>query len=745
MFEIELANGAGFCAGVRRAVELARPAARGRTATLGPLVHNEQVVSQLEREGIGVIQSLDELVSGDTVIVRAHGVAPDIYRIAGERGISVIDATCPLVSRLQHRCRELAGDGHRVCVIGDPTHPEVQAALAWAGGDAVAVESPNDGAAVTGQIAVVCQTTMSPEVIDRILARLESSNEVVIVDRTTCPATVDRQRATRTLAKRVDVMLVAGNEHSANTRQLVRVAEGTGVRTHLVPSADNIDPTWFKGATRVGVTAGASTPDRTIKEVLSKMEDIRQQGEFQPEEERQDEDQKAPDQATGCCPECECDGTGTEAPAEEEGTCGCACEAECGTDAEADAEAEAEAEAADQDAGTVEPSTEDMEVRQLRPGDVVRGTVAAVGQDNVLVDVGHKSEGVIPLWELSQHHVESPSDVVNVGDEIDVYVLAVEGDEGVLRLSKKRAEEEVSWERLEAAHESGEVVEAPVTEEVKGGLIVDVGARGFMPASHVERGYVSDLGQYVGKNVRVRVIELERQKNRVIVSQKVVVEEEYARLREETWANIKEGDRRRGVVKSITDFGAFVDIGGVDGLLHVSEMSWGRVNHPSEVVREGDEIDVAVLRLDREKEKISLGLKQALPDPWDNVEREYPVDSFVTGKVVRTVGFGAFVQLQPGVEGLVHISQLANRRVASPDEVVSVGDEIRAKVLRVSGKDRRISLSMREAEQERERSAMREYMSEGASDNVTLGDMFGDILNRSKDQIAREGNDPDES
>jgi ribosomal protein S1 len=338
-------------------------------------------------------------------------------------------------------------------------------------------------------------------------------------------------------------------------------------------------------------------------------------------------------------------------------------------------------------------------VEDVRPGQVVTGTVVQVSGDSVLVDVGAKSEGIIHLHDLSHRRVERADEVVKLGDTIPVYVLGWEGEEGMLRLSKRRADEVEAWKRLEAVMENGEVLEAEVTEVVRGGLVVDVGLRGFVPSSHVARGYINDLKPFLGQTLRLRVIELDRSKRRAILSRKVVLEEESKTLRETLWAEIEEGQVRDGTVKSLTDFGAFIDLGGVDGLLHISEMSWGRIQHPSEILEEGKPIKVKVLRLDREKEKISLGLRQVMPNPWETVAERYLEGEIYPGKVVRLAAFGAFVELEPGVDGLVHVSQLADHRIATPGEAVQVGDLIQVKVLYVDAEAKRISLSKREADE----------------------------------------------
>jgi ribosomal protein S1 len=339
-------------------------------------------------------------------------------------------------------------------------------------------------------------------------------------------------------------------------------------------------------------------------------------------------------------------------------------------------------------------------VEDVRPGQIVTGTVVHVAPDSVLVDVGAKSEGIIHLHDLSHRRIERADQVVSLGDTISVYVLGWEGEEGMLRLSKRRADEVEAWKRLEEAMAHNEVLEAEVTEVVRGGLVVDVGLRGFVPSSHVARGYVNDLKPFLGQTLRLKVIELDRSKRRAILSRKIPLEEEARAQREKLWAEIEEGQVREGTVKSLTDFGAFIDLGGVDGLLHISEMSWGRIQHPSEILQEGQRIKVKVLRLDREREKISLGLRQVMPNPWDTVAERYIEGNIYTGKVVRLATFGAFVELEPGVDGLVHVSQLADHRVGTPSEVVQVGDIIHVKVLYVDVEAKRISLSKREADEE---------------------------------------------
>ncbi|MHB1842236.1 MAG: 30S ribosomal protein S1 [Sulfobacillus sp.] len=360
--------------------------------------------------------------------------------------------------------------------------------------------------------------------------------------------------------------------------------------------------------------------------------------------------------------------------------------------AKATAAAEPEAAGADRQ----EQSALDAELPTIQPGDLVEGKVVELHADHALVDVGYKSDGFLPLDEISHQPITHPKEALAVGDVIQVLVLRNDGEEDVLRLSKRRADERAVYEQLQEAMAAKTVLEAPVTEVVKGGLVVNVGIRGFVPASQVERGFIEDLSAYAGQTLRLQVIEVDRRRRRVILSHRKVVEAERSQVKGQLWDTLAEGQRLSGRVKSLTDFGAFIDLGGVDGLLHISEMSWSRVRHPSAVLKEGETVEVAVLRLDREKGRVSLGLKQVQANPWQDIDRRFPEGSIVKGEVARLTPFGAFISLEPGVDGLVHISHLSDERIERPDEVVKIGDQIRVKVLRVDPDLQRISLSLKE-------------------------------------------------
>lgn len=375
--------------------------------------------------------------------------------------------------------------------------------------------------------------------------------------------------------------------------------------------------------------------------------------------------------------------------------------------------------------GHAQPIDYGDSLRSLTEGDVVKGIVVHIDREGVLVDVGTKSEGIIPPNELSRESGRRPEQMVHVGDEIDVYVLNTDDDEaGQLILSKKRADFEKAWDRVIEAQRAGETLNAMVTERVKGGLVVDLGIRGFVPASHVGSGKVRNLEKYVSMILPLKVIEVDRDRRKVVLSHRLATEEERTAQRQETLATLAEGQVRPGVVRRITDYGAFVDIGGVDGLLHISEMSWTRIKHPNDVLKVGDEIQVMVLKTNLEQNRISLGLRQILPDPWTQVGEKHHPGDLLSGQVTRLVPFGAFVQVEGGLEGIVPNNELSPRRVNKPEEVVQVGDNVQVKILEIRPDERRMTLSIRQAMEE-----TGDYGSyEPDSDRVTLGDVYGDQL-----------------
>ncbi|HWR55983.1 MAG TPA: bifunctional 4-hydroxy-3-methylbut-2-enyl diphosphate reductase/30S ribosomal protein S1 [Negativicutes bacterium] len=629
--KITLAKQAGFCFGVKRAVDLAEnaPPRGGDVYTLGPLIHNSQVTNRLARQGVRNIDHLAQVTEG-TVIFRSHGVSPQTLEEAQRLQLNIVDATCPFVKNAQAEAKKLAENGYTVVVVGEREHPEVQAVAAWAKGCALIVGNTAEAEQLPplAKAGIVAQTTLSPREFHEITEIIRGKAEHIEVCPTICNATLERQAAAEELAKKADLMIVIGGKHSANTSRLAEICAKTGTPTYHIETAQELKREWFTGVKQAGITAGASTPDWIIEEVYHTMQDLDFSKAFE------------------------------------------------------------------------------ESIKEIDRGGIVTGTVIQVGRDEVFVDIGYKSEGIIPRNELTVKSDVQPADIVSVGDVIEVFVLKQEGKDGYPILSKKRADARKGWVKIEETYKAGTVQTVPVLEAVKGGLVVSINdLRGFVPASQVERRFVADLSGYVGKELRVKILEIDRGKNKVVLSQKVVLEEEAAKSKEETMAVIEEGQIREGIVRRLTDYGAFVDIGGIEGLLHVSEMSWQRVKDPASIVKAGEQIPVKILKIDRENYKISLGLKQTQADPWSLVAEKYQVGELHKGTVVRLTKFGAFVALEPGIDGLVHISQLAETRVNKPDDVVTVGEEVTVKIVDVNPQERRIGLSMREVQQEREAQA----------------------------------------
>ncbi|MCA1009481.1 30S ribosomal protein S1 [Halobacillus halophilus] len=369
-------------------------------------------------------------------------------------------------------------------------------------------------------------------------------------------------------------------------------------------------------------------------------------------------------------------------------------------------------------------------MQEFSAGDIVTGKVVKIEEKQVLVDVGYKVEGIVPISELSSLHVEKASDAVSEGDELTLQVKKVEDDEIVL--SKRAVDADKAWQDLEDKYESGEIFEAEVKDVVKGGLVVDIGLRGFIPASLVETYYVEDFENYKGRNLSLKVVELDREQNRVILSHRAVVEEEESAKKQEVLHSLEDGQVIEGTVQRLTDFGAFVNLGGIDGLVHISQLSHQHVEKASDVVEEGQTVKVKVLSVDRDNERISLSLKATQPGPWHDIQEKVKQGEVLEGTVRRLVSFGAFVEVFPGVEGLVHISQISNRHIGTPGEVLEEGQQVQVKVLDVDGEGKRLSLSMKELEAEQTREEYQQYEKEEDNSGFSLSDMIGDKLDKYK-------------
>lgn len=627
--------------------------------TYGPLIHNHQVIQKLEQKGLRTIEDLEN-VSGNTVIVRSHGVPLEFYDKAERLNISVIDATCPFVRKVQNIARTYHDNGYRIVIVGNPNHPEVIGINGWCNNEAyiVQTESDVDKMDYCERVCAVAQTTITLDLWDKIIKKLKQRTKILKEFNTICTATSERQISCAEIAKQVDAMIVIGGYHSSNTQKLVQISQKYCENTYHIESVDELPIECIRDLNKIGVTAGASTPDWIIKEVIHKMSNLDQQK---------------------------------------------------------------------NENGMMDMMEEiENSFKVPRRGDILKGKVIHVTDDEIMVNLGYKSDGIIPKEEISNDPSTKPGEIVQEGDEIEVYVLKTDDGEGNILLSKKKIDIEKDWSLLEKIFTSSEqeTVTVKTIEAVKGGVTAMYNEiKGFIPASQLSDSYVEDLGEFVGQLLEVKVIDFNRAKRRVIFSRRAVLEEEKEKKKQLLWESMEKGKRFDGEVKRITDFGAFVDIGGVDGLIHISDLSWGRVKHPTEVVEVGSKVQTVVLDFDRERNRISLGLKQTMPEPWETVEDKYHVGEIKEGKVVNLVDFGAFVELEPGVDGLVHISQIANRHIAKASEELSIGQTVKVKILDVDQEARRISLSIKEAVEGSNDESENEIKEFHEEESITIGDV----------------------
>ena len=640
MSNIRVAESAGFCFGVKRAIEMAYEAigVEPKLYSYGQLIHNKTVTDDLASKGLQIVENLDGLTEG-TLLIRSHGVGKALYDEAEAKGLKILDGTCPFVKKIHNIVHDKLAEGLGIIIVGDGTHPEVIGINGWCEKAAVILE--DEEAAKTKEIpekekyAVVVQTTFRQAKFDKILEILQDRGVNMEVHNTICSATEKRQTEAEELSKTVDKMIVIGGKNSSNTQKLVEIcAKNCGNTVHIETICDLVLNNFGKDD-KIGITAGASTPPAIIKEVVVTMSEA--------------------------------------------------------------------LENAVQNLGGSEEATFEQMLEEslvtLHTGDVVKGTVIQVVNEEVSVNLGFKSDGIIARGEFSSDPTVIPSKTVQPGDEIEVFVVRVNDGDGNVMLSRKRIEAQKGIEEIEAAYNDKAVVTGTVTNVVKGGLIAVVnGVNVFIPSSQVSNRFIEDLSVFNGQELEFNIIEVDRVKRRFIGGRKALVEQEIAAKRAALFETIQAGSRVNGTVSRLTDFGAFVDLGGVDGLIHISEMSWGRISNPKEVLKEGQEVEVFVLDVDKEKGKISLSLKDADKNPWKLAAEKYAVGSIVEGKVVRMVPFGAFVELEPGVDGLVHISQIANKHVVKPEDELKVGEIINVKVLEVNPEQKKISLSKRQAD-----------------------------------------------
>ena len=623
---IKVAKTAGFCYGVKRAVDNVYAAVEKgiHTATIGPVIHNPQVIEDLTLKGVKVCHAVSDIPDGYTAVIRAHGVPESVYNEL--KGREYIDLTCPFVAKIHRIVNEHYKKGYKIVIVGDKNHPEVIGINGWCGNEAYIINNTDekiDENLSQSDVCVVAQTTIKKENFMQIVQILKNTCKSTLIFDTICSATRDRQEEAVELAKASDMVLVIGGRESSNTRKLFEISKQYCKETYQIETYEEIPQKNIFN--KIGITAGASTPVSIIEEVVKAMSENLKNEE------------------------------------------------------------------------TFAELFEQYESKALSNGDIIDGRVAEVRNNEVIVDLdGFKYNGQLAADQLTDDPSLKPSDVVKEGDTIKVYVVGVNDGEGKVVLSRKKLVAMESWNKIKAAYESGETLEGKIIKAVKGGVIaLTDGSQVFIPARQASERFVQDLQNLVGDVVNYRIIEIDERRKRVIGSVRVILDEQRKAVEDAFWADAEVGKKYTGTVKSLTNFGAFVDIGGVDGLVHISELSWNKIKHPSEVVKEGDVLEVYIKDINDETKKISLGFKKVEDNPWVIAQNTIHKDDVVKCKIVRMLPFGAFAEIIPNVDGLIHISQIADRRIGKPEDVLEIGQEVEAKVTDVNWEDKKISLSIR--------------------------------------------------
>ena len=623
--EIIVAKTAGFCFGVKRAVEKVyeQTETAGKPIyTYGPIIHNEEVVKDLEKRGVRVLETEEELknLTGGVVVIRSHGVSRHIYQILEERGIQVVDATCPFVRKIHRIVEEQTAAGRKVIIIGNSAHPEVEGIKGWGNDDTLAVDSPEEVEKVSfppgTKVCIVSQTTFNYNKFKELVEKFSEKRYDILVLNTICNATQERQAEAKEVASKVDAMIVIGGKNSSNTQKLYEICKKECENTHYIQTLGDFNPECVSSVSSVGITAGASTPNYIIEEVHTVMAEM-----------------------------------------------------------------------------SFEQMLEES-LKTIRSGEVVTGKVIDVKEDEIVLNIGYKSDGIISRSEYTTDSNLDLRTVVHVGDDMEAKVVKVNDGEGQVALSYRRLQAEKGNRRLEEAFENHEVLTAKVSQVLDGGLSVNVEeTRVFIPASLVSDVYERDLSKYKDQEIEFVITEFNPRRRRIIGDRRQLLVAKKAEMQKELFERIHVGDTVEGVVKNVTDFGAFIDLGGADGLLHISEMSWGRVESPKKVFKTGEKVKVLIK--DINGDKIALSLKFPETNPWVNAAEKYASGNVVKGRVARMTDFGAFVELEPGVDALLHVSQISRNHVDKPSDVLSIGQEIEAQVVDFNEEDKKISLSMK--------------------------------------------------
>lgn len=647
MREITLAKSAGFCFGVNRAVNLLEKMVDdGKSVcTIGPIIHNPQVISSFEKRGVRIIEHPDECKSGDVIVVRTHGITKELLEEVKSVSSEFCDATCPFVLKIHKTVSENSDENTVTFIAGDKSHPEVIGIRSYCNGpsfvfnteeelDEIIKSNPD---LVNNRLILVSQTTFSIKSFEKYAKKIKNYYTNAVIFDTICNATEERQKEATQLSLKNDAMIIIGGRQSSNTAKLKAVCE-SNCPTYLIETYEELNGIDFSKFKSVGVTAGASTPDSIIKEVLKTMTEKLEQT------------------------------VSTNAVKEE------------ATMAEDTSFAAMLEEYIDE-------STDQKVV----------GVVVGVSPSEVEVEiVGRKHTGYIPASEFSNDPNCDITKEVKIGDKLDLIIMKTNDAEGTVMLSKKRYDAAKAWETIDP--ESDEIVEGKVTGVVgdgKGLYVQYNGIRVFVPASLSKFSRNDSLEDMVGTTVKFKIIEADKRRRRVVGSIKAANRDIRKEEAEKFWAQAEEGQKYTGTVRSLTKYGAFVDLGGVDGMIHISELSWTRIKHPSEVVNVGDTVEVYIKALDRENKKISLGFKKVEDNPWEILKRDYPVGTEITAKIVGLTTFGAFANIIPGIDGLIHISEISYEHVANTADVLKVGQEVKAKILDIDFDKKRVSLSIK--------------------------------------------------
>ena len=642
--EIKVAASAGFCFGVKRAVELVEKlVSEGKkVCTLGAIIHNPQKVQELAEKGVRIVDTIDEVQPEETLVIRSHGVGASVIDSIEQAGIAYENATCPFVQKIHRIVSEHSRQGEIILIAGDKDHPEVQGIIGHCFSACYTFMNEEELTEIIEKVlskkkepvCVVVQTTFNKIEWKKSLKILQKVCTNAKIFDTICSATSDRQSEAEILASESDLMLVIGGRHSSNTNKLFQICRDKCSQTYLIETAGELPVKAVTSAHRIGITAGASTPASIIKEVLVTMtEEIKNI---------------------------------TESEAEE----------------------------------NFKTLYEESVKEDYNTDGRVVGVVVGITPTEVYVDVGRKQQGIVPLSELSADPNAKTEDLVKIGDELNLKIMKTNDQEGTMLLSKRLLDAQKGWDEIVKAEEEQTILTGVVNEVVKGGVVVMFnGVRVFIPASLATATRGEPLEQLLKQEVRFRIIETTgaRQRKRAVGSIRAVLAEERKAKAAAFWAEAEVGKKYVGTVKSLTSYGAFVDIGGIDGMVHISELSWGRVKHPSEVVNVGDTVEVYIKALDTENNKISLGYRKPEDNPLEILRAQYPVGTVCEVEIVGLTPFGAFARILPGIDGLIHVSQISNERIEKPQDVLSVGQKVTVKITAIDFETKRISLSMKAA------------------------------------------------